>query len=74
MRIILYNNIKLFIIVNFARFGEANEYLSKKTDYKLGIRILRENKLNSENNYSIDSTHITLNDSLMYFKDEEIAL
>jgi hypothetical protein len=60
--------------VNFARFGEANEYLSKKNDYKLGIRILRENKINSENNYSINSTHITLNDSLMYFKDEEIAL
>ncbi len=60
--------------MNFARFGEAIEYLSKKIDYKFGIRITRQNKNNPENNFSIDSTHIALNDSLMYFKEEEIAL
>ena len=63
-----------YFLVNFARFGEANAYINKRSDYKFGIRIIRENKTNKDNNYSLDSAHITLNDSLMYFKEESIKL
>ena len=34
----------------------------------------RENKINPNNNISIDSSYIILNDSLMYFKEETIKL
>ena len=69
-------NIKniIIFIVNFARFGEANEYISKRNDYKFGIKIIRENKLDPNNNLSISSTNISLNDSLMYFKEEALKL
>ena len=36
--------------------------------------MLRENKNNPNDNISIDSSYITLNDSLMYFKEEKIKL
>ena len=64
----------IFIILNFARFGEATEYISKRNDFKFGIKIFRENKINPNNNISLNSSHITLNDSLMYFKEEPIKL
>ena len=70
---LIFKNIFIFI-VNFARFGEANEYISKRNDYKFGIKIIRENKLNPNNNLSISSANISLNDSLMYFKEESLKL
>ena len=35
---------------------------------------MRENKINNDNNYSLNSDPIILNDSLMYFKEESIKL
>ena len=64
----------IIFVVNFARFGEANEYISKRNDYKFGIKIIRENKFNQNNNLSISSANISLNDSLMYFKEETLKL
>ena len=69
-----FNNIFIYNLVNFARFGEAKKYISKRNDYKFGIKILRENKNNPNDNISTDSSYITLNDSLMYFKEEKIKL
>lgn len=70
-----YIILKIFMfIVNFARFGEANEYISKRNDFKFGIKIIRENKINPEKNIIISSSNITLNDSLMYFKEEKLKL
>lgn len=60
--------------MNFARFGEATEYLPKRDDYKFGIKMIRENKINKDYNISQKSAHINLNDSLMYFKEERIKL
>ena len=68
-----YLNLFIFI-VNFARFGEATDYISKRNDYKFGIKLIRENKKNIDNNFSLNSSHINLNDSLMYFKEEVIKL
>ena len=60
--------------MNFARFGDANEYISKRNDYKFGIKIIRENKFDPNNNLCIISANISLNDSLMYFKEETLKL
>ena len=57
--------------MNFARFGEANDYISQNEDYKFGIKLTRTN-ISNNINYSINSSTIPLNDSLMYFKDQQI--
>ena len=66
--------INIIIIVNFARFGEAAGYLSKRNDYKFGLNISMENKINPEKSIKMSSSGINLNDSLMYFKEEIIKL
>ena len=60
--------------MSFARFLEAQKYINKENNYKLGIRISRENKLNSKEILIKKSSLISLNDSLMYFKNEIIKL
>lgn len=60
--------------MSFARFLEAQKYINKENDYKLGIRFSRENKLNSKEILIKKSSLISLNDSLMYFKNEIIKL
>jgi hypothetical protein len=60
--------------VSFARFLEAQKYINKENNYKLGIRFSRENKLNSKEILIKKSSLISLNDSLMYFKNEIIKL
>ena len=64
----------IIILVSFARFLEAQKYINKKQDYKLGIEFSRENKLNSNEILIKKSSLIPLNDSLMYFKNEIIKL
>ncbi len=60
--------------MSFARFLEAQKYINKENNYKLGIRFSRENKLNSKEILIKKSSLISLNDSLMYFKNEIIKL
>ena len=60
--------------MNFARFGDAQEYIKKRKDYKLGIKFSKENKLNSNEILIKKSRLISLNDSLMYFDGETIKL
>ena len=60
--------------MSFARFLEAQKYINKENNYKLGIQFSRENKLNSKEILIKKSSLISLNDSLMYFKNEIIKL
>ena len=60
--------------MNFARFGDAQEYIKKRKDYKFGINFSKENKLNSNEILIKKSRLISLNDSLMYFDGETIKL
>ena len=64
--------------MNFARFGDAQDYLKKRKDYKFGIKFSKQNKTNTKEILYKKSALIQLNDSLMYFKDwhkpEEIVL
>lgn len=60
--------------MNFARFGDAQDYLKKRKDYKFGIKFSKQNKTNTKEILYKKSALIQLNDSLMYFKDENIKL
>ena len=60
--------------MNFARFGDALVYLNKRKNYKFGINFSKESKINNNEILNKNSALISLNDSLMYFKDEIIQL